>query len=336
MIVKEIPVNSAEVEGSHSDFPVYINPSEMTGWDSLTTAEAESLRFYTDEALINEIPREIVSATEQHVLVPSLTTTTKIYASYDGIRSDYNTDDTYGAEAVWDNYLVASHNGGASDSTGNSTPTVHNSVSSGAASGVTGTATEYNGSDQAVDFNSVAGGLDTSNSYTLSVWAKRVGAGGGTRLYIWGFGQTSESTPIAGINHDRNTNANRARWFNSVGGGATSTTEVPTTHFIKITARVDSGSSALLVNGGADKSTMDGASTASFSALLIGATQQTSRSNFFRGFVANAYCRQGVTTDDWEETEYNNQNDVASFWGTVTDVTPATTLQASAGFFTIS
>jgi len=109
MATKSIPVRATQVAATLTDFPVLVQPSQMTGWGAITLAEAESIRFYSDEALTTELAREVVGADNIWVRVPSLTPTTIIYADYDGLRPDYATTNTFGAENVWPLYEFVVH-----------------------------------------------------------------------------------------------------------------------------------------------------------------------------------------------------------------------------------
>jgi hypothetical protein len=76
MPTKTATVASAKVAATLSNFPVYINLSRVKG-SAMTQAEADSVRIYTDSAKTTEIAREIVSVSECHAKIPSLTTTTQ-------------------------------------------------------------------------------------------------------------------------------------------------------------------------------------------------------------------------------------------------------------------
>ena len=119
MAFKKLSIASGKASGTNINMPLLVIPSEITNLGTLTLAEAQSSRFYSDEAKTTELAREIVSADEIHVKVPSVTTSTTIYIDYDGVRSDYATDATYGTENVWSDYAYVSHDGGLTDSTGN-------------------------------------------------------------------------------------------------------------------------------------------------------------------------------------------------------------------------
>ena len=162
---KTATVRAADVPSTQTDFPSYVDLDRL---GVTTLAEAQSIRVYADEAKTVEWAREIVGAAEMHVKVPSLTSTVDIYVDWDGVRADYATTATYGAEAVWGGYALVSHNGGAEDSTGNNSFSSFGGVTSGGVTGKIGDATSYDGLN---DYIKTTGNVAVDN-LTLSVWVK--------------------------------------------------------------------------------------------------------------------------------------------------------------------
>src|SRR6056297_2303141 len=115
MATKTATVNASDVAATLTNFPAYVDLSRV---GITTLAEAESVRVYSDAAKTTELAREIVSASEMHVLIPSLTTSTQIWVDFDGVRSDYAVGATYGAEAVWSTFEGVWHLQDTTDSTG--------------------------------------------------------------------------------------------------------------------------------------------------------------------------------------------------------------------------
>ena len=165
MAFKTATVQTGKVVSTQSNFPVYVDLDRI---GVTTLAEAQSIRVYADEAKTVEWAREIVSVDEMHVKVPSLTSTVDIYVDWDGVRADYATTATYGAEAVWGGYALVSHNGGAEDSTGNNSFSSFGGVTSGGVTGKIGDATSYDGLN---DYIKTTGNVAVDN-LTLSVWVK--------------------------------------------------------------------------------------------------------------------------------------------------------------------
>ncbi|MBF0224596.1 MAG: hypothetical protein HQK76_03990 [Desulfobacterales bacterium] len=103
---KTATVNASDVPATATNFPAYVDLSRL---GITTLAEAQSVRVYADSGKTTEWAREIVSETEMHVKVPSLTSTTSMYVDWDGSSSDYSAGDTYGSNAVWSDYSSVYH-----------------------------------------------------------------------------------------------------------------------------------------------------------------------------------------------------------------------------------
>ena len=164
---KKATVRAADVPSTQTDFPSYVDLDRI---GVTTLAEAQSIRVYADEAKTVEWAREIVSATEMHVKVPSLTSTVDIYVDWDGVRSDYAVGATYGRNAVWVDYEFVSHDGGGTDSTGNHSTTAEGGVTSGGITGKIGVGTSYDGSNDG--FDTGYDSFNPRNNFTMSVWTR--------------------------------------------------------------------------------------------------------------------------------------------------------------------
>ena len=321
MATKAIPVVAEKVAATLTDYPAFVQPSLMTGWGALTLAEAQSLRFYSDEALTTELAREVVSADEIHVKVPSLTTTTTIYADYDGVRADYATSATYGRNAVWSDYELVMHlQDATTDSTGNYSPT-----NSGAADG-SGQIEGAQVFEQANNDRIVIPGLGTtvgSNNFTASTWVNIAAAltaaqrhltlgaesGGGFDDLVDLYTQTSSQGGVIQVLF-RGTNFLILDSAESIVGDG----------WVKITY-TRSGNTGEVWFGDVSKATATGAAVgaanANGDASIGNWTLSSNRGT--NGSQDETRIRLSVLSDDWITTEYNNQSDVGTFWGTVTD-----------------
>ncbi len=333
MAFKAIPVTAAQVSGSHTDFPVYIKPSAMTGWEALTLAEAQSIRFYSDEAKTTELAREVVSADEIHVKVPSLTTSTTIYADYDGIRADYATDATYGAEAVWGEYSYVNHNAGSSDSTstGNIASPV-GGITSGGQTGKIGESTFYDGVD---------------DGFTLSQNSSTFPLGNEDRVYqAWVKTDLSAARVI--LEYGSASFYQAIRFLVTPNGALTFTAYLPSpqpkssdnaisddTYHLAVAQYVGSTRTfSFYVDGsdaGAENETISSNLNTNFGFYGQNLGIRSNGGNPWHKEMEEVRFRKSTLSPAWITTEYNNQNDVASFWGTVTDVGPVPV--ASTGFF---
>ncbi len=314
MATKTIPVAAAKVAATLTNYPMLVQPSVMTGWGSLTLAEAQSIRFYSDSGLTTELAREVVSADEIHVLVPSLTTSTTIYADYDGIRSDYATTATYGAEAVWADYALVWHGESTTDSSGNTTLTANGGVSAGGVTGQIGDATTFDGSS---DYYAVANTteLAQSGNVYLSAWARGTTNSLGPHLF-GGYNQTYYN----GYAIQLQANTQKFRLWDGNGWRASSV-DVSTTTFQHLAARIDGSAWKLFHNGSSNTSGSGAGPSTNNNAMSIGGRGATLNDRTWDGDIDEMRVRRDVTniTDNWVTTEHNNQSDVASFFGTVTD-----------------
>ena len=349
-IVKVIPVTAAKVAGAESNYPALVQPSLMTGWGSLTLAEAQSLRFYSDEDLTTELAREVVSADEIHVKIASLTTLTIIYCSYDGVTADYATTATYGAEAVWADYLAVWHMQGSNasaakklDSSGNgydltegNTPEAEavdqNGNVDGAYSlkgfeGQTSDTTSYD----FLQVNSILAGL-SSNNFTFTGWLSLdIIPSTITGHFLYEENNGASGQPNIGFLIDTAGKPSFAYSKATSGGGGRSSgasaTVLSTSTWYYLTGKVLDTSfyPEVKVNNGG-KATGGTGTTGTFPAannnFFVNRRYNTTYSSAYRyldGQFGEARIRLDATSDNWDTTEYNNQSGVATFWGTVTD-----------------
>ena len=108
MAVYKISPASGKVTGTSSNMPLLLIPS-ATAIGTLTTAEANSIRIYSDVGLTTELAREVVSADEIHFKASSVSSSSEFWVDIDGVRSDYAVTDTYGRNAVWSDYAAVYH-----------------------------------------------------------------------------------------------------------------------------------------------------------------------------------------------------------------------------------
>ena len=331
MATKAIPVVAAKVAATLSDYPALIIPSEMTGWGAITLAEAQSIRFYSDSGLTTELAREVVSADEIHVKVPSLTTTTTIYADYDGIRADYAVGATYGRNAVWSGYDAVYHlESGGTDSTGNIDLT---NTGVTFAAGKIGDSAAYNSTADRLS-TGTAGvlDLDIDEAFTIQAWVNVNNLTAARDV----FSHENPSSPFNGY---------RWRIFDSAGtyksriqlganNGGSNTIYVDTTGAILPTAN-NWHSIALTFSGNSNASGMtfysNGSSPGQTILINTATADPTYSGNFALGNNVSFNQNFDGEMDEVRKsptqfsanritTEYNNQSDVGTFWGTVTDL----------------
>jgi hypothetical protein len=323
MAFKTATVNASDVAATLTDYPTYVDLSRL---GITTLAEAQSVRVYADSGKTTEWAREIVSVSEMHVKIPSLTTTTVIYVDYDGVRADYAVGATYGRNAVWVGYSAVYHfeddpaGGTLTDSTGNSrNGTAQGSMTSGdKISGPFGSAWDFDGSNDTVQLDSYATDFETAQ-FSVTAWALSENAD--IRDYEAIFSLQQGGGPFSKL------------WV-GYQGGLYFRTASANDHALGISTAADDGSwhhfavtiqsnSQLIyldasVNA-SNNSTRNVTDMTSLDRVAISSDWYANNQRFRNGQVATVRVRDDILSADWLTTEYNNQSDEATFWGTWTD-----------------
>jgi len=313
MAFKKLKVKVGQVTGTHTNFPTLIQPSLITGLGSITLAEAQSARFYSDVGKTTEIAREIVSADEIHVKVTSMEALAEIWMDYDGIRSDYAVTATYGAENVWADYELVSHDGGGTDSAGNYTPSANGGVTIGGATGKIGNATDFDGLNDYIDLGNLRLITSESNTHSVSMWFQW-DATNGVVDYI--YSSSSGTNDRATINID--TRAGEKFFSASVYDGSFTGKSAPQTDldFVNYfhtaySYNASLGSIDVWLNSTALTGTE---STGTSSATHSNISGRANGDFLFNGRTDEFRVRESVYAAEWISTEYNNQNSNGSFW----------------------
>jgi hypothetical protein len=295
----------------------------------MTQAEADSVRVYADESKTTELAREIVSVTEMHVKIATLTSTTTIYVDYDGVRSDYGVTDTYGRNAVWSDYHRVYHiqaivSGEVIDSTGNQT--ANSGVFLDGAAGLPtidsggqfGNAGDFGNTTQKRGINTklptlTAGGNENSSRWTQQCWFKTSDTNTAFKRF---FDEHSASGGNTGLGLDSSHRLNiRLRGGTTVVvTGALNNGVWRLVHFLK---NADTAGKGYL--NGADVATLSGTGTYTAEDIVWGFTNRATAQTMYSGFLDEVRIRKDALSANWITTEYNNQSDEASFWGTWTD-----------------
>lgn len=310
---KTATVNAADVPATQTDFPVYVDLSRL---GITTLAEAQSVRVYADSAKTTEWARELVSATEMHVKVPSLTSTTAIYVDWDGTSADYAVTDTYGRNAVWSDYRAVYHfENNATDSTGtHGSGTVTNGSYSTTYGKLNGQGISLTGS----------GGSQVSTTVTptdrtalsISGWAYYNSASDPTGANnIW----ATWNFPTIGSDHNCYFGpSSGTNW--RMGDAQNITFTLPKQTWFHW-AWINGGDEPkdAYFNGAFDETCTNagGNDQPDHDNLHIGA--QGNGGENWLGYLDEFRVRQSELSANWITTEYNNQSDEAGFWGTWTD-----------------
>lgn len=315
MATKAIPVTSGDIPSTQSNVVVFIKPSVMTGWTSLSSGEANSLRIYSDSGLSTELARHVITSDLIAILVPSLSSSTILYADYDGTSPDYSDSDTYGRNAVWAHDEIAYILGDTTDVTGNGN-TLSATGSPTATTGpygISNTAYDYSGTGQ---YHTTSGNIipytDTTD-WTISAFVNPDVTTRGDFFCIYPeleirFGRTGAVYEMGSLYTPTN----------ALATGAT-TRSANNWYYVVGTLDYSARATEIFVNGVSDgTSTGSGSRAASDNPLSIGTEYAGAAYNTFNGQISLARVRNEVIPDDKIAIEYNNL-DVANFWGTVTD-----------------
>lgn len=309
MSTRIIKPATGKVSGTLTNFPVFINPTVMTGWATLSLAEAQSLRFYTSASHVTEMPREVVSATEIYVLVPSLTETTEIHCEYDGVASDYAVGDTYGRNAVWSNYEGVYHLASVTDHTGNGY-TLTNGGTVTFVSALLGNGANFTPS-QSLDNTGLLG--ITSYPKTFSVIANFDVISTDQVIFSLKSGVNDYYTlKLRGADNHLVFRSNNSSQAGDVDTGITVTVG---TNYHCMVVQTSTTSVDIYINGVKTNS----ASTTYISGNTDFYLGYLGRSSvwYFDGKLDEVRVSNGAKNQDWATTEYNNHSSIATFWGSV-------------------
>ena len=316
MATYKLTPDTGEVSGTHSDMPLVVIPSDITNFPSLTSAEAESIRFYSDASLSTELPREVVSADEIHVKVSSVSSSTEIWADYDGVRSDYAATDTYGRNNVWSEYGGRYHmddvSGGILDSTGNNgTATEVGNPTYGVA-GEVGNAIDFDGGGDRFDIADAAN-TDFDGEFTISYLVNFDALGSSEAPFSKEDGYVGSDTGF--LFYKTSTNIVRCLLKDGTQTVVDTTTTLSAGTTYKLTATRDASNDVRVY---IDKTLSAGPTTVvknltNTSPVNIG--ERGNGSQDLDGTLDELYWMKGTAiSSDWLDTEHNNQNDNAAFW----------------------
>lgn len=316
MAFKTATVNASDVPATLTNYPSYIDWSRL---GITTLAEAQSSRVYADSGKVVEWAREVVSATEGHTKVPSLTSTTPIYVDYDGIRADYAVTDTYGRNAVWSEYQAVYHGDDTTDSTGNGY-TLTNTGGIAYNSGKVGKAFDSGSGNNNKYLSTTAslGIADTDVNSTDGVMHQAWVNFYSEAEFNWWMGGRYGSATRRGVRAGKNHAAGTI--FAGYENGNTGTTafSYSTWYMLHYTK---SGSTLYQYKNGTSAST--GAYTSGTSGSAAGFGLFHPRGGEGEDEVSaqidEVRIKIGNLSANWITTEYNNQSDEAGFWGTWSD-----------------
>jgi len=325
---KSATVRSGDVPATLTNYPTYVDLSRL---GITTLAEAQSVRVYADSGKSTEWAREIVSATEMHVLVPSLTSSTEIFVDWDGVRSDYAVGATYGRNAVWVDYVGVWHLEDLTsivDSTGNGLTLTNDGASEVTAK--IGKGGEFNKAqaDQLSRSFSAGSDLDMTGDYHFSCLYYQTATVQGTNQHgicgIWG-GSSSDRKFI----HVLAANGSKERMRVLTANSAQVNTNYYSSDFdeqldtwVRYGFEIDVSARdvAFMVENNFEVIAGTGASSLNSvtNAFFVGNFRDSSFDNV-NAHMDEVRVSSILFGENRSKTENKNQIDEATFWGTWTD-----------------
>ena len=323
----EITVDNTQVDGDVSDFPVYVDLSDMpssffTNVDSAGADIRITRADGTTECAFELVSIDTGASTgglhfKANFLSSSSDTSFKIYYG-NASASAYAVDATYGRNNVWTDLEMVNHDGGSTvDSTGIHSMSAIGSPVSGGVSAPTGAGTSYNGTSQYVNTN--ANNLNVNNDYTLSAWIN-VDIDRNQSPIIGAFNSISVA-PGYWIWINRLTSSNGYGLCMQLDNGPGDADSVPNSSNRVDVA--DGWSHIAMVRDGNDYKSYINGSLADSGTLIKGGLDTTSDiliarldngSLYFPGSISELRMQQSVKDADWISTEYNNQNSPSTFY----------------------
>lgn len=317
-----ITVDDAQVPSTQTSFPVYVDLSDLPA-SFFTNAKSDGCDIRVVESdETTETAFELVSYSaggtgELHFMADSLTgsgggdTVFYIYYGNSG-ASCYATTDTYGAEAVWTNYVLKyPYEGNSSDSSGSHDGS-NTSVTYSA--GRIGQAAVYAGGSS----YTTPGGSVVDGVYSYSFWIKTSANTG----IIYSSHNTSAvdyfkvTLGTSGGGSGTNGKISSGRNGGSGWSNVTQTNTVNSNTWVHMVAIVNGTSISFYKNGSSDGSGTISSGTfgSTPDAEGIASISWALGSDSFVGSLDNFGIYNGALTANWVTTEYNNQSNPGTFY----------------------
>ena len=320
--VATITIDHTKVPGDLTDYVGLIVPDGSAGYAALYALCLEGggdIRLFKSDDT-TEIAREIVTFSvtsetgEIHykysgTLSSSVDTDIHVYA--DGSSADYAVTATYGAEAVWGNYIGVYHQNQASSSTSIDSAGANDMAKTGSPTQVTGQIGNGQDYDGTGDYHekTAATGATEIEPFFIQAWYNTDSVAAGAKgIALMGHDDSGEAGIII---------VNDALWaFSQDSTFSTAATSglSASTWYMAHGVFAASNNRKIYVDGvlGATDTTSVAVSTLT-DGLRIGARFLTG-SQDFNGKIDEVRFGAGDLSPNWITTEYNNQNSYSTFY----------------------
>lgn len=330
----EIEAQATQVDDDLTDYPYYFDLSILPAsfWSGVST-DGSDIRVF-DSTGVEQKSLEVVGIDtvgetgEIHFKDDTDSTTNKNYRVYiNGASAKRDSNALYGSQNVWTDYVSVFHNqgdgsGDATDSTSNGNDLTAVSAPP-TATGQIGDGRDYDGS---ADYHDLTTSSDNSSpAVTLQSWIKPDSVTGAQSICYIGAGNGVSSGNEQGI-----LMVGDKPWALTQQAGsssqAQSTTALSTGNWYMLHGVFSTTSSRKIYLDGSLE--VENTATRSGSGSGIRIAQRFSADQKFDGVIDETRIRKSTLSDNWISTEYNNQNEPASFWTYNTGAAPAITSNA--------
>lgn len=316
---QEVTIDSSKVTADQTDFPIYIDLSEMlkAGADIFDSCRADGGDIRVTKADgTTQLPREVVAIDtgaktgELHIkytgtLSSSSPTVIRIY--YNGTDTEPAANSTYGSQNVWSDYLAVFHfNSSNANSTSGSFSGSDTSMSYGGSYGKLGGGALFNGYSSIISFASTmipTGG----NPWSLTMWANQNTLTSGHQEFF-----SQWTYPTSGNAYFLGTSANtKIRMSDAWNYDLTSNWTADTWRYV---ANINEATNNHLYTNAVLRASKGSAMTFSGTGNAMFGRQGEYANEYFDGFLDEARIRLSTLSGDWLTTEYNNQSSPSTFY----------------------
>jgi hypothetical protein len=333
--------NVANPDTDLTDFSLLVDLSRMSAawWSAVNTSDGARGRAAKDDG--TELATDWIDFDDtaetgwlrvkwSGTLAASGTQTLRVYPPVTGNPS-LAASDTYGSDNAYNSdFIIYYPDAGGADRTsnGNDALSYVGGITAGAATGKTGSATEWDGNNDSIYLPRL---LELATAYTIMVWINVDTAGDSGIFWI---GNHGAGRPI-GMWFDENGVNDRLAFLQTDSGGLYSGVKysangsLSTGTWYHVAIRFNAGATPspkmdMWVNGVLSSFTVAGLDNVDdTAALAYGLGGVGSANQIFDGRMCEFFMSDQIVPMDAIELEYEQGNDQAAFWGTWTN-NPAT------------
>lgn len=330
----EVTVASSQVASNLTDFPVYVDLSDLpAAFHSRVRSDGGDIRVTKPDGT-TQLPREVVaidtgaSTGELHFKADSLSSSVDtVFRIYYGNASatEPAVTATYGRNAVWADYAAVYHGDDLVDATGNGNAlTASGTAAAGDTGGKIGDAFSLPGSDNNyLQAASISG--PTDSPVTVQAWFRPdTSTGNGQGIVSIQDLEAGANSTWLRLNWQDNAASDplRAQAGDEVAGSTNTADTIAATasawNFGVATADADGDAQVFLDGGNKASASAASVDIATLSHIIIGQWwTDASGAEYvqpFDGLIDEVRVRASVLADDWIAAEYTNQNTPGTFY----------------------